>query len=61
MKTLSCKDCGYVARGKTQREVLEEITKHGKKSHEMKSSEFTPELRKRLRSRIKEEKVRKAA
>jgi predicted small metal-binding protein len=65
MKTLSCreagKNCDYIARGKTEEEVLKDAAKHGKKDHGMKDSDFTPEFQRQLRSLIKDKPVRAAS
>lgn len=59
MKILSCKDagvaCGFVARGKSDEEVLKKVTEHGKKDHGMKDSDFTAEKVKKFRGLIHEE------
>ena len=60
MKILSCReagaDCDFVARGKTEEEVLNKATKHGKKAHGMKPADFTPDKVKKFRDLIHEEK-----
>lgn len=59
MKTLSCKDvgveCNFVAKGKTEEEVLNKLSEHGKKVHGMKDADFSQEKVKKLKGLIHEE------
>ncbi len=62
MKELSCKDagvnCNFVAHGKTDDEVLKQISEHGKKVHGMKDADLANNAKK-FRSLIHEERVSK--
>jgi predicted small metal-binding protein len=59
MKTLACKDagvkCDFVAKGKTDEEVLTKVAEHGKKVHGMKDSDFATDKVQKFRSLIHEE------
>lgn len=59
MKTLSCRDagvaCDFVAHGKTDEDVLNQVKAHGKKAHGMKDADFSADKVKKFRSLIHEE------
>lgn len=59
MKTLSCREtgaqCDFIARGRTDEEVLSKAAEHGKKAHGMKDTDLTPEKMKKFRGLIHEE------
>jgi predicted small metal-binding protein len=65
MKTLSCKDagmdCDFVARGATEDEVISNAMAHGKMAHNLQESDFTPQMRGKMKSLIKEEGIRKVS
>ena len=65
MKYLSCreagKDCDYIAKADTVDEVMKKAAEHGKKVHGMKDAEFTPEMMKKFRALVHDEKSGKAA
>jgi len=56
-KVVRCKDvgvdCDFVARGKTEQEVLQQCATHGKAAHGM--DEIPPELAAKVRAAIREE------
>ena len=58
MLGLACKDAGYscsfVARGDSEKEVLDKISEHGMKEHGLKQGDMTPEFMAKLKSLIKE-------
>ena len=58
MLGLACKDAGYncnfVARGNSEKEVLDKIGEHGMKEHGLKQDDMTPEFMTKLKSLIKE-------
>lgn len=58
MLGLACKDAGYncsfVAKGNSEKEVLDKISGHGMKEHNLKESDLTPEFMAKLKSKIKQ-------
>ena len=65
MKSLACrdagKDCDFVAKANTEDAVIKEAIAHAIKSHSMKPSEFDPDMRMKMRAKIKEEPISKSA
>lgn len=45
-------DCGFVAKGKTQEEILTQCAAHATKDHNMKPEEITPELQAKIKKNI---------
>ena len=59
-KTLACRDlgtdCHYVARGKTEEELMADMDKHAKESHGFTDEQLKdPELMKKVKAAIKNE------
>lgn len=56
MLKFKCKDvgfdCGFVAKGKTQEDILSQCTTHAINDHKMKPEEITDELRTKIKSNI---------
>jgi predicted small metal-binding protein len=59
LKTIRCRDagvdCDFVAKGNTEEELFRNALVHGRKAHGM--TEITEELKKKMRSLIREEKA----
>lgn len=57
--TVSCKDlggnCDYVAEGKTEKELIQNLSDHAKKDHGM--TEIPPELMKKLSRLLREDRA----
>jgi len=57
MLGLACKDAGYncsfVAKGSSEKEVLDRLGEHGMKEHGLKESDLTAEFMAKLKSGIK--------
>jgi predicted small metal-binding protein len=45
-------DCGFVAKGKTEDEILVQCAVHATKDHNMKPEEVTEELKNKIRANI---------
>lgn len=45
-------DCGFVAKGKTDEEILAQCAAHATKDHGMKPEDITPELKDKIKSNI---------
>ena len=56
MLKFKCKDvgfdCGFVAKGKTEDEILSQCASHATKDHGMKPEDITPELKEKIKSNI---------
>lgn len=56
MLKFKCKDvgfeCGFVAKGKTEDEILSQCAIHATKDHGMKPEEITDDLRNQIKSNI---------
>ena len=56
MKTFACRqvgfDCEEVIRGATEDEVMERATNHAMTQHNVKSEDFTPEFKEKIRRLI---------
>jgi predicted small metal-binding protein len=56
MLKLKCKDagfdCKFIAKGKTQEEVLLKASEHAMKDHNMKPEDMTPEMQEKIKSLI---------
>lgn len=56
MKEVRCRDLGmtddYVARGSTEREVMEDLERHAREAHGI--DRFDEEMRRRVREKIRE-------
>jgi predicted small metal-binding protein len=54
MLKFKCKDvgfkCGFVAKGKTQEDILAQCASHATKDHGMKPEDITEELKEKIRS-----------
>ena len=57
MLKFKCKDvgfdCGFVAKGKTEEEILSQCAIHATKDHNMKPEDITDELKGKIKSKIK--------
>jgi len=57
MLKLKCKDvgfkCGFVAKGKTEDEIMQKAAEHAMKDHGMKPEDITPEMKEKVRSVIR--------
>lgn len=47
-----CRLCGFVAKGKTEDEILVQCAVHATKDHNMKPEEVTEELKNKIRANI---------
>ena len=45
-------DCGFVAKGKTEEEILSQCAEHAMKDHGMKPEDITAELKDKIKSNI---------
>ncbi len=58
MYEFHCRDLGFnddfVTRGDTMQEVMDSAISHGKECHAIKESDLTPELKEKIKSKIKE-------
>ncbi len=45
-------DCGFVAKGKSEEEILTQWAAHATKDHKMKPEEITPELQDKIKKNI---------
>lgn len=65
MKTLACRDagvaCDYVAKGNTEEDVIGQAKQHAMQAHNYKESDFTPQMKDKMRGFIKEEGARAAS
>jgi predicted small metal-binding protein len=56
MLGLACKDAGYncsfIAKGDSEKEVIDRLGEHGIKEHGLSKSDLTPEYRARIKSLI---------
>lgn len=56
MLKFKCKDvgfdCGFVAKGKTEDEILSQCATHATKDHNMKPEDITSELKEKIKSNI---------
>ena len=56
MLKLKCKDagfdCKFVAKGKTEDEIMQKAAEHAMKDHGMKPEDMTPEMKEKIRSHI---------
>ena len=56
MLKFKCKDvgfkCGFVAKGKTEEEILAQCAAHATKDHNMKPEDITDELKGKIKSNI---------
>ena len=56
MLKLKCKDagfdCGFVAKGKTEDEIMQKAAEHAMKDHGMKPEDMTPEMKEKIRKVI---------
>jgi predicted small metal-binding protein len=56
-KTMSCRDvgfdCGFVAKGETEQDILEQASDHARSVHNI--NEITPEIAEKVRATIKDE------
>ncbi|HEY8278076.1 MAG TPA: DUF1059 domain-containing protein [Bdellovibrionota bacterium] len=59
MKFLSCRDagkiCDYVAKGDSENEVLSDAMRHGREVHGMEEEDFSPQMKEKMRSLIRDE------
>ena len=46
-------DCGFVAKGKTEEEILAQCAEHATKDHGMKPEDITSELKEKIKSNIR--------
>ncbi|MFB5605620.1 MAG: DUF1059 domain-containing protein [Nitrosarchaeum sp.] len=56
MLKFKCKDvgfdCGFVAKGKTEEDILSQCAAHATNDHKMKPEEITEELKSKIKSNI---------
>jgi predicted small metal-binding protein len=56
MLKLKCKDagfdCKFVAKGKTEEEIMQKAVEHAMKDHGMKPEDMTSEMKEKIRSHI---------
>lgn len=56
MLKFKCKDvgfdCGFIAKGKTEEEILNKCAAHAKNDHNMKPEDITDELKGKIKSKI---------
>lgn len=45
-------DCGFVAKGKSEEEILAQCAEHAMKDHNMKPDDITAELKEKIKSNI---------
>ena len=45
-------DCGFVAEGKTESDILSQCAQHAIKDHNMKPEDITPELQDKIKKNI---------
>lgn len=45
-------DCDFVAKGKSEKEILTQCAVHATKDHNMKPEEITPELKEKIKKNI---------
>jgi predicted small metal-binding protein len=57
MKTLSCREagfvCDYIVKGETEEEVMRNGGEHAMKVHGMKAEDITPEMKEKLKGLIR--------
>ena len=58
MLGLACKDAGYncsfIAKGNSEKEVVDKLGEHGMKEHGLSKGDLTPGFMARLKSKVKE-------
>lgn len=56
MRVLACRDCGFdcdeIIKGNTDDEVMQLATKHATGKHNLKSEDFSPEFKEKIRRLI---------